>query len=45
LDKYNDFVNDLLIDNEPNKIIAALLKMAYQNELSEDKYKPIEKSS
>lgn len=44
LDKYNDFVNELLVDNDPNKIIAALLKMAYQNELSEDNYKPIDKA-
>jgi len=44
LDRYNDFVTDLLVDNDPNKVIAALLKMAYQNELSEDNYKPIDKA-
>jgi hypothetical protein len=33
-----------LIDNDANKIIAALLKMAYQNELSEDNYRPIDKA-
>jgi len=37
-------VNELLVDNDPNKVIAALLKMAYQNELSEDNYKPIDKA-
>ncbi|MEI8252713.1 MAG: hypothetical protein WCG25_03025 [bacterium] len=37
-------MTDLLVDNDPNKVIAALLKMAYQNELSEDNYKPIDKA-
>ncbi|MFZ2150580.1 MAG: DEAD/DEAH box helicase [Candidatus Absconditicoccaceae bacterium] len=44
LDKYGEFVSELLVDNDANKIIAALLKMAYQNELSEDNYRPIDKA-
>lgn len=43
LDKYDEFVNELLLDGDANKIIAALLKMAYKNELSEDNYKQIDK--
>jgi hypothetical protein len=43
LDKYDEFVNELLLDSDANKIIAALLKMAYKNELSEDNYKQIDK--
>jgi ATP-dependent RNA helicase DeaD len=43
LDKYSDFVDSLLEDKDPRQIVAALLKMAYQNELNEDNYKSIDK--
>ncbi|MCF7835375.1 DEAD/DEAH box helicase [Candidatus Gracilibacteria bacterium] len=41
--KYLSFANKLLEDNKAEEIIAAMLKMSYQNELDEDNYRPIQK--
>jgi len=42
-EKYLKFAQELTKTNESEKVIAALLKMAYQNELNEDNYRTIEK--
>lgn len=36
--EYKNIANNLLSDNEPEKIIAALIKNSYQNELEEKNY-------
>jgi ATP-dependent RNA helicase DeaD len=43
LDTYRELAEQLLDSNEPSEVISALLKLNYQDELDESKYKEIKK--